>query len=223
MSSPTPEHHVPLLNIANVLTMVRIVLVPVFVALLLLDASASAAGVLEAENGPWRWAAAGVFAAAMITDKIDGDLARSRNLITDFGKIADPIADKLLIGAGLIMLSLLGELPWWVTVLILVRELGITVLRMVVIRYGVMPASRGGKLKTVLQSAGLQLMLLPLVVIATWLAAVAFWIMMAALVVTLITGADYVVQAVRLRRDARAAGGGAPDGTAGHPHDDDLR
>ncbi|WP_010524801.1 CDP-diacylglycerol--glycerol-3-phosphate 3-phosphatidyltransferase [Nesterenkonia sp. F] len=199
-SGPAESVEPPLLNIANVLTMLRIVLVPVFVWFLLLDADG-----LEPQNGGWRWAAAGLFAAAMITDKIDGDLARSRGLVSNFGKIADPIADKALIGAGLIMLSLLGELFWWVTVVILVRELGITVLRMVVIRYGVMPASRGGKLKTVLQTAGLQLMLLPLVVIASWLGDVAFWIMMVALVVTVVTGLDYVVSAIRMRRDARAA------------------
>ncbi|WP_120004333.1 CDP-diacylglycerol--glycerol-3-phosphate 3-phosphatidyltransferase [Nesterenkonia muleiensis] len=196
----------PLLNIANVLTLVRIVLVPVFIALLVIDASASGSGALqplEAGNGGWRWAAAGVFAVAMVTDAVDGDLARKRNLITDFGKIADPIADKLLIGAALVMLSLLGELPWWVTIVILVRELGITALRMAMLRVQVMPASRGGKLKTVLQTAGLQLMLLPLVVIAGWLADVAFWIMIAALVVTVITGIDYLIQAARIRRAVR--------------------
>ncbi|GAA3050933.1 MULTISPECIES: CDP-diacylglycerol--glycerol-3-phosphate 3-phosphatidyltransferase [Actinomycetes] len=207
MSPSTPEPanaaQPPLLNIANVLTMLRIALVPLFVWFLLLDADGGAAGGIEATNGGWRWAAAGVFAVAMITDKIDGDLARARNLVTDFGKIADPIADKLLIGAGLVMLSILSELPWWVTIVILARELGVTVLRMVVIRYGVMPASRGGKLKTVLQSAGLQLMLLPLVVIAGWLSDVAFWIMMAALVVTVVTGIDYVFSAIRLRRETR--------------------
>lgn len=196
-----PEKQVPLLNIANVLTMLRIALVPVFVVLLYLDAEGTLTEP-EATNGMWRWAAAVVFLAAMVTDKIDGDLARSRGLITDFGKIADPIADKLLIGAGLVMLSLLGELPWWVTVLILIRELGITVLRMAMLRTQVMPASRGGKLKTVLQSAGLQLMLLPLVVIAGWLADAAFWIMIAALVVTVVTGIDYVINAVKLRRAA---------------------
>lgn len=198
--SPQPAT-APLWNIANILTMVRILLVPVFVVLLLADAT-STGGALTAENGGYRWAAAGVFAVAMITDKIDGDLARKYNLITDFGKIADPIADKLLIGAGLVMLSVLGELYWWVTVLILVRELGVTVLRMAVIRYGVMPASRGGKLKTVLQSAGLQLMLLPLVVIAPWLADVAFWIMMVAMVVTVVTGVDYLISALRMRATA---------------------
>ena len=194
-----PQEQVPLLNIANVLTMLRIALVPVFVVLLYLDAEGTLAQP-EATNGPWRWVAAAVFLGAMVTDKIDGDLARSRGLITDFGKIADPIADKLLIGAGLVMLSLLAELPWWVTVLILVRELGITVLRMLMLRTQVMPASRGGKLKTVLQSAGLQLMLLPLVVIAGWLDETAFWIMIAALVVTVVTGIDYVINAVKLRR-----------------------
>ncbi len=208
----------PLFNIANVLTMLRIVLVPVFVWLLLLDAEGSLAeafgGGLEAQNGGWRWAAAGLFALAMITDKIDGDLARSRNLITDFGKIADPIADKLLIGSGLIMLSLLGELPWWVTVVILVRELGITLLRMVMLRTQVMPASRGGKLKTVLQTAGLQLMLLPLVVIAGWLADVAFWIMIAALVVTVVTGVDYLISALRLRRESAESRQSDERGTA---------
>ncbi|RJN33016.1 CDP-diacylglycerol--glycerol-3-phosphate 3-phosphatidyltransferase [Nesterenkonia natronophila] len=196
----------PLLNIANVLTMVRIVLVPVLIILLVVDAEPSGAGVLqplESGDGILRWAAAGVFAVAMATDVIDGDLARKRNLITDFGKIADPIADKLLIGAALVMLSLLGELPWWVTALILIRELGITALRLMMLRTQVMPASRGGKLKTLLQTAGLQLMLLPLAVIAGWLAEVSFWIMMAALVVTVITGIDYLLQAMRIRRAAR--------------------
>lgn len=203
-------NNAPLFNIANVLTMLRIALVPLFVWFLLLDAQGSLneafGGGLEAQNGGWRWAAAGLFAVAMITDKIDGDLARARNLVTDFGKIADPIADKLLIGSGLIMLSLLSELPWWVTLVILVRELGITLLRMVMLRTQVMPASRGGKLKTVLQTAGLQLMLLPLVIIAEWLAGVAFWIMIAALVVTVVTGVDYLISALRLRRDSKEPG-----------------
>ncbi|MCH8559609.1 MULTISPECIES: CDP-diacylglycerol--glycerol-3-phosphate 3-phosphatidyltransferase [unclassified Nesterenkonia] len=210
----------PLLNIANILTMVRIALVPVFIWLLVLDAQGEVfGGSGEATNGGWRWAAAGVFALAVLTDKIDGDLARSRNLVTDFGKIADPIADKLLIGAGLVMLSLLGELPWWVTIVILARELGVTVLRMVVIRYGVMPASRGGKLKTVLQSAGLLLMLLPLVVIATWLADVAFWIMILALAVTVVTGVDYLISAIRMRRRVRQER--ADSAAAEHPRSPD--
>ncbi len=100
------DRRVPLWNIANVLTMLRIALVPVFVAALLLDAEG-----LEPQEDIWRWVAAAVFALAVITDKIDGDVARARNLVTDFGKIADPIADKLLIGSALVMLSVLGSCP----------------------------------------------------------------------------------------------------------------
>jgi CDP-diacylglycerol--glycerol-3-phosphate 3-phosphatidyltransferase len=181
-------------NLPNVLTMIRIALVPFFVWFLLADAPG-----LQSEAGPWRWAAVLAFAVAIYTDKLDGDIARSRNLVTDFGKIADPIADKLLIGSALVMLSVLGELPWWVTVVILVREWGITALRFFVIRYGVIPASRGGKLKTVVQTAAIFLYLLPLGSFAPWLVWVAFAVMMAAVVITVWTGVEYVVEALRLR------------------------
>jgi CDP-diacylglycerol--glycerol-3-phosphate 3-phosphatidyltransferase len=181
-------------NLPNVLTMLRIALVPFFVWFLILDAPG-----LDSEAGPWRWAAAAAFAVAIYTDKLDGDIARSRNLITDFGKIADPIADKLLIGSALVMLSVLGELPWWVTLVILVREWGITALRFFVIRYGVIPASRGGKLKTVVQTAAIFLYLLPLAAIAPWLGWAAFAVMMVAVLITVWTGVEYVVEALRLR------------------------
>jgi CDP-diacylglycerol--glycerol-3-phosphate 3-phosphatidyltransferase len=181
-------------NVPNVLTMARIVFVPFFIWSLLADAG---------QQGPLRWVAFALFAVAIYTDQLDGAIARKRNLITDFGKIADPIADKLLTGAALVLLSVLGELPWWITVLILVREWGITALRFVVIRYGVMPASRGGKLKTVLQTVAILLYLFPLTQALAALAAVAFWIMVLALAVTVVTGSDYVVKAVRLRATAR--------------------
>ncbi|MDI3240760.1 CDP-diacylglycerol--glycerol-3-phosphate 3-phosphatidyltransferase [Arthrobacter sp. AL08] len=181
-------------NLPNILTMLRIVMVPFFVWFLLLDAPG-----LVAQNGVWRWIAGATFAVAIYTDKLDGDIARSRGLITDFGKIADPIADKLLIGSALVMLSLLQELPWWVTILILVREWGITALRFVVIRYGVIPASRGGKLKTVTQTAAIFLYILPLAPIAPWLGVVAFVVMMAALAITVWTGGEYVIEALKLR------------------------
>ncbi|SDK49756.1 CDP-diacylglycerol--glycerol-3-phosphate 3-phosphatidyltransferase [Arthrobacter sp. ok362] len=181
-------------NLPNILTMLRIVLVPFFIWFLILDAPG-----LQAQNGIWRWAAAFVFAVAIYTDKLDGDIARSRGLVTDFGKIADPIADKLLIGSALVMLSLLQELPWWVTILILVREWGITALRFFVIRYGVIPASRGGKLKTVVQTLAIFLYILPLASIAPWLGVVAFVVMMAALAITLWTGGEYVIEALKLR------------------------
>ncbi len=186
----------PVLNIANVLTVVRILMVPFFVWFLLLD---------DGRDGLFRWLAVLVFAVAIYTDKLDGDLARSRGLITDFGKIADPIADKLLIGSALVMLSVLGELWWWVTIVILVREIGITLLRFAVIRYGVMPASRGGKLKTVVQTVAILLFLIPLQSIAgdwAWWPAAA--VMAAAVVITVVTGVDYVVQAIRLRAAARS-------------------
>jgi CDP-diacylglycerol--glycerol-3-phosphate 3-phosphatidyltransferase len=181
-------------NLPNILTMLRIALVPFFVWFLLADAPG-----LTSASGLWRWAAVLAFAVAIYTDKLDGDIARSRGLVTDFGKIADPIADKLLIGSALVMLSVLGELPWWVTIIILVREWGITALRFFVIRYGVIPASRGGKLKTVVQTAAIFLYLLPLAALAPWLVWVAFAVMMAAVLITVWTGVEYVVEALRLR------------------------
>ncbi|GAA2860704.1 CDP-diacylglycerol--glycerol-3-phosphate 3-phosphatidyltransferase [Paenarthrobacter ilicis] len=183
-------------NLPNILTMLRIALVPFFVWFLLED---------NHEFGIWRWAALVAFAVAIYTDKLDGDIARARGLITNFGKIADPIADKLLIGSALVLLSILAELPWWVTILILVREWGITALRFVVIKYGVMPASRGGKLKTVVQTLAIFLYLLPLKASVPWLDGLAFWVMMLAAAITLWTGVEYVVQALKLRAAGRRA------------------
>jgi CDP-diacylglycerol--glycerol-3-phosphate 3-phosphatidyltransferase len=140
-----------------------------------------------------------VFAAASITDSFDGELARRRGLVTEVGKLADPIADKALIGAALIGLSALGDLPWWVTVVILVREVGVTLLRLWVIRWGVIPASRGGKLKTLLQTIAIGLYILPL---SGWLHTVAVVIMGIALVVAIVTGIDYLIKAIRLHRTA---------------------
>ncbi|MEZ7005589.1 CDP-diacylglycerol--glycerol-3-phosphate 3-phosphatidyltransferase [Streptomyces sp. AD55] len=175
-------------NIANFLTMLRLVLVPAFVALMLGNGGFDPA---------WRSFAWAAFAVAMITDLFDGHLARTYNLVTDFGKIADPIADKAIMGAALICLSALGDLPWWVTAVILGRELGITLLRFLVIRYGVIPASRGGKLKTLTQGVAVGMYVLAL---TGPLATLRFWVMAAAVVLTVATGLDYVRQAVLLRR-----------------------
>lgn len=185
----TPQP-VPTLNIANVLTTLRIVMVPFFVWALVAD---------DQQHATLRWIAVALFAVAMYTDKLDGDLARSRGLITNFGKIADPIADKLLLGAALVTLSWLGELWWWVTIVILVRELGITVLRFAVIRRGVIAASKGGKLKTVTQTAGLALLLLPFTPDIGWLSAIALAVILLAAAITIYTGIDYIVQASRMR------------------------
>ena len=144
---------------------------------------------------------------ASVTDLLDGRLARSRGLVTDFGKIADPIADKALTGAALISLSVLGELPGWVTALILIREVGVTVLRFVVIRRGVIAASQGGKLKTLLQVVAICLYILPASLgPPAWVREV---VMAVAVVVTLVTGADYVVRAVRLYRGPAGPRSGA--------------
>ncbi|MFG2268144.1 CDP-diacylglycerol--glycerol-3-phosphate 3-phosphatidyltransferase [Streptomyces chartreusis] len=179
-------------NIANLLTMLRLVLVPAFVALMLADGGYDPA---------WRSLAWAAFAIAMITDLFDGHLARTYNLVTDFGKIADPIADKAIMGAALICLSALGDLPWWVTGIILGRELGITLLRFLVIRYGVIPASRGGKLKTLTQGVAVGMYILAL---TGWLATLRWWVMAAAVVLTVLTGLDYVRQAIVLRRQGIA-------------------
>ncbi|CAL2071380.1 CDP-diacylglycerol--glycerol-3-phosphate 3-phosphatidyltransferase [Streptomyces sp. TR1341] len=179
-------------NVANLLTMLRLVLVPGFVALMLADGGYDPA---------WRSLAWAAFAIAMITDLFDGHLARTYNLVTDFGKIADPIADKAIMGAALICLSSLGDLPWWVTIVILGRELGITLMRFLVIRYGVIPASRGGKLKTLTQGVAVGMYVLAL---TGWLATLRFWVMAAAVVLTVVTGLDYVRQAIVLRRQGIA-------------------
>ncbi len=176
-----------MVNVANALTVLRIVLVPVFLV------------VLFAEGGHdtlWRWGAFAVFVAALFTDRVDGQIARRYSLVTEFGKLMDPIADKALTGAALIGLSVLGDLWWWVTVLILVRELGITAMRFVVIADGVIPASRGGKLKTLLQGVAIGLYLMPLPHVADWPRAA---VMAAAVVVTVVSGVDYVLSMRRGR------------------------
>ena len=182
-------------NVANAVTIARIALVPFFVIALL---------AADGESVGWRLTATAIFLVAAASDRLDGYLARRDNLVTDLGKLLDPIADKLLIGSGLIGLSMLGELPWWVTVVILVRELGITAMRFMVLRYAVMPASRGGKLKTVLQVVAIALFLLPLDELPAAFGVIAVAAMAAAVLVTLVTGVDYVRQALRLRHSARA-------------------
>ncbi|MGV9673308.1 CDP-diacylglycerol--glycerol-3-phosphate 3-phosphatidyltransferase [Gordonia sp. NPDC003504] len=188
-----PVDPVPVVNIANALTVFRIILVPVFVIVLF---------VAGGHDTAWRIAAAIVFGIAAITDHIDGRLARNRGLVTDFGKLADPIADKALIGAALISLSILGELSWWITAIILARELGVTALRFWVLRHGVIPASRGGKLKTLLQAIGIGLLLLPLSGAWHLGAVVIMWV---AVAITVATGVDYVWQAIRLRTGSGAS------------------
>lgn len=190
-------------NLPNALTALRIVMIPFFVWLLMRNNGAVSAD---------RVAALVVFIAAMVTDAFDGAIARSRGLVTAFGQIADPIADKALTGAAFVCLSLLGTVPWWATAAIMVREIGITALRFVVIRHGVMPANRGGKFKTVLQSVTLGLYIAPMPAGAE---DVIRWLLWATVVVTVATGIDYIAQAARLRRtSARTAAKRARRGAA---------
>lgn len=186
-------HQASVWNIANGLTIARLAIVPVFFALLMHED-----GTVES----WRVAAWGAFAVASLTDRFDGELARKHGWVTDFGKIADPIADKTLTGTALVGLSLLGELAWWITVVVLVREIGVTLLRFWVIRHGVMPASRGGKVKTLLQGVAIGLLVLPL---DGPLHIAALVVMAAAVIVTLVTGVDYVHRGLRLRRTSARA------------------
>lgn len=182
-------------NIANAVTIGRITLVPVFALALLADGGDSVG---------WRLVATAIFVVAALTDRVDGYLARRHDLVTELGALLDPIADKLLIGTALVLLSALGELPWWITVVVLVREVGVTAMRFVMLRYATLPVSRGGKLKTVLQSVAIAIYLLPLSELPSGVRVVAAVVMGVAVAVTVVTGADYLRQAVRMRLVAPA-------------------
>lgn len=183
-------------NIANIITVVRILLAPVFIWLLLLD---------DGEMGFVRYLAAGLFIFAIVTDSVDGHLARGRNLVTNVGIILDPIADKVLTGGALVALSILGELPWWVTILILAREFGITIYRFAVLSTVVVPASRGGKLKTILQAVAISLFLVPLfTIVGSWVLWLNWAVMAVAVVVTVYTGVEYLWVAWRHTRKSNS-------------------
>ncbi|MCU1419608.1 CDP-diacylglycerol--glycerol-3-phosphate 3-phosphatidyltransferase [Mycetocola sp.] len=180
------------LNVPNAITVVRILLAPVFIWMLLAD---------DGADGTLRWAAAGLFILAIATDGIDGAIARKHGLVTELGKLLDPIADKILTGGALVALSLLGELPWWVTVVVLVREIGITVHRMIVATDHVVAAAWMGKLKTLAQAIAIAMALTPLyLVLGDWV----FWVngvlMTIAVLLTIASGLDYVLTAVKASR-----------------------
>lgn len=194
MTDPKPGAPLPvsLVNLPNALTVLRLILVPVFLLCLF---------NLGGHDDAWRWVAGAVFAVAAITDRYDGRIARKRGQVTDFGRIADPIADKALTGSALVGLSMLGDLPWWVTLVILVREIGITMMRFAILHYGVIAASPGGKLKTLIQIVAIGLYILPLGTLPLP-AAVLTWgrgaLMGAALALTIGTGIDYLARATAL-------------------------
>ncbi|MET4639680.1 CDP-diacylglycerol--glycerol-3-phosphate 3-phosphatidyltransferase [Mycetocola sp. 2940] len=180
------------LNLPNAITVVRILLAPVFIWMLLAD---------DGADGALRWAAAGLFVVAIATDGIDGAIARKHGLVTELGKLLDPIADKILTGGALVALSILGELPWWVTIVVLVREIGITVHRMIVATDHVVAAAWMGKLKTVAQAVAISLALAPLyLLVGEWI----FWVngalMTIAVLLTVASGIDYVLTALKAAR-----------------------
>lgn len=177
-------------HVPNTITIVRIFFAPVFIWMLL------TAG--DDLTSPLRWLGAGLFVFGMATDGIDGYLARKYNVVSDFGKLLDPIADKVLTGGALITLSILDELPWWVTAVILLREVGITVFRFAVLSDRVIPASRGGKLKTITQFVAITFALLPMqAVIGDSANIINIVLMSAATIITVWTGIDYLVDAWR--------------------------
>jgi CDP-diacylglycerol--glycerol-3-phosphate 3-phosphatidyltransferase len=187
------------LNLPNVLTVVRILLVPVLVVALL----------GETEHGDLL--AAVVFAAASLTDAIDGYLARSRNSITTFGKLMDPVADKLLVVAALVSLVSLGRLPAWVAMVIIARELAVTLTRMAATAQGVVvPAAGWGKIKTIVQVAAI-FFLIAFDPTPVWVDILVY----VAVAVTIVSGVDYFFGLRRMLREAEerrrgAAGAGAP-------------
>jgi len=188
-------------QLPNAITIVRILCAPVFLWLLLADAG---------QDGALRWIAAVLFIVAIATDGIDGHIARANDIVTDLGKLLDPIADKVLTGCAFVGLSILGELPWWVTVIVLIREIGITVYRFVVVSDHVLAAAWMGKLKTVAQAVALSLALLPFETLlgpwVGWVNTVTMWI---AVILTIASGIDYIVSEVRARRTA------SPEATRG--------
>ena len=196
MTTPRTDP-VPLWNIANILTMIRCVMVPVFIVL----------AALYPEDFAGRILVAAIFVVAMITDFLDGYLARSRNLITDFGKIVDPIADKGMTGAAFVMLSVWDYVPWWMTILILVREFGITVFRFIALRDRVIAASIWGKIKTVVQAVAVSFALVPLwSLLGDWMHWVNTGLMTLAVLLTVGSGIEYLVEAARVGRAAKLAG-----------------
>lgn len=182
---------------ANAVTLARIALVPVVLVALL-------------TGDEWRWVAFGLFGLAAATDRLDGWLARRNNQVTTFGVVIDPIADKLLMGGSLVALSILGDLPWWVTVVILVRELGITWMRYLIKDRVVLPASRGGKAKTVAQALAIGMFVAPLATLPDWVTVAAWGLMAVALALTVVTGLDYVRTGRRIMASAAPSASDAP-------------
>lgn len=189
----TVDKPVRILNLPNILTITRLVLVPIGLVFLFMG---------DGHESLWRIIAFVTFGIAAVTDRYDGHIARKRGLVTDFGKIADPIADKALTGAVLVGLSILGDMPWWITIVILTREIGITLLRLALLRYQVMSAGLGGKIKTFVQVLAIGLYILPWADSIEWIRT---GLMAVALILTIGTGIDYIIKSISVVRQAKSS------------------
>ena len=195
MTDRHEPHRAGNLNPPNIIAATRIVATPFFVWMLVADGG---------QNQLLRWLAGVFFVVAIATDALDGWIARRYNMVTDLGKLLDPIADKFLTGGALVGLSVIGELPWWITIVILVREIGITVHRLVEAKSVVVAAAWMGKLKTIAQAVAIALALFPFAaVFGDWVIWLNVSTMTIAVVLTILSGIDYVVTAIRSAKEPR--------------------
>jgi CDP-diacylglycerol--glycerol-3-phosphate 3-phosphatidyltransferase len=164
----------------NTLTVARILLIPIGVYTLFYDGG---------DNSKYQLISYAIFFTLGMTDIVDGRWARHSNKITPLGTFLDPVADKALIGAAMISLSILDRFPWWITILILTREIGITLFRLLVIKNGVIPASKGGKIKTLMQNFGVGFFILPL---PAWLDWFKYGFISVAIILTITSAYDYL-------------------------------
>jgi CDP-diacylglycerol--glycerol-3-phosphate 3-phosphatidyltransferase len=178
------------MNLPNLITVIRIAFVPLFIWLLF---------IAPEKHSVERWLSVIIFVLAIATDGVDGAIARRKNLVTNLGKLLDPIADKALLGGALVSLSILGELPWWITIVILLRELGITIYRLVVAKHRIIAAAGGGKLKTILQSVAVGFLLSPFDALLPWLVPIEQVLLYAALLVTLTSGIQFIRAELKAR------------------------
>ena len=173
------------LNLPNSITIARIAFLPLGAYALFKNGGTD-------QN--WQWISWVIFFLIGMTDVLDGKLARSRNSITELGKFLDPVADKAMIATAMISLAILDRMPWWIVIVILSRELFITFFRLAVIKRGVIPANRGGKLKASVQGFGVGFYVMPISESLYWFRDGFMYI---AIALTLGTGFYYVKSAFK--------------------------
>jgi CDP-diacylglycerol--glycerol-3-phosphate 3-phosphatidyltransferase len=167
-------------QIPNAITVLRILLVPLVIFLL-----------VEAENSWELWLAVFFFVLSAATDGIDGAIARRKDLVSKTGQLLDPIADKALLGGSLIGLSYVGQVSWIPTLLILSREIVVTIYRLVVARRRVIASSKGGKLKTVIQSTAIPIVIAPIEFLGEWVLVLNQAVIWIAVIATIWSGYEF--------------------------------